>query len=362
MTWFDSMSSVTSNAVIHATSRAVGGTARIVGTLTLLALVSCRQLSPSIDRETEPHRIVWPPAPEPARIELVQIFGRASELGIQRSWWRRLGDVLTGGTEPHLIRPAGIAASGESLAVADAGGGIVDLYDVRQRQQRALTGCGDVAFQEPVSVAFWSGRLYVSDGGSARIHVFDLAGECIDSWKLPDGSRPAGLAVDEGRGRLYVAAPIAHQVLAFDRNGTVSLQIGRRGTDPGEFNFPGWLALDRQGRIYVTDALNFRVQIFAPDGTLVGSFGHEGDGSGDFARPKGIGIDADGHVYVVDALFDAVQIFDAEGRFLLAFAAHGSDAGQFWLPSGLTIAGDRIYVADSYNRRVQVFRYLGGPS
>jgi hypothetical protein len=38
----------------------------------------------------------------------------------------------------------------------------------------------------------------------------------------------------------------------------------------------------------------------------------------------------------------------------------GSGAGQFQLPTGLFIdRSDRIYVADSYNHRVQVFRYYG---
>jgi sugar lactone lactonase YvrE len=33
------------------------------------------------------------------------------------------------------------------------------------------------------------------------------------------------------------------------------------------------------------------------------------------------------------------------------------------LPTGIFISeNDTIYVADSYNRRVQVFRYIGGPT
>ena len=61
-------------------------------------------------------------------------------------------------------------------------------------------------------------------------------------------------------------------------------------------------------------------------------------------------------MFVVDALFDAVQIFDRDGTLLLAFGERGSKAGQFWLPAGLFIDPlDRIYVADAYNRRIQVF-------
>jgi len=64
----------------------------------------------------------------------------------------------------------------------------------------------------------------------------------------------------------------------------------------------------------------------------------------------------------VDALFDNFQMFDPAGRLLLDVGAAGSAAGEFWLPAGIAVSRDhRIYVADSYNHRVQVFRLLGQP-
>jgi DNA-binding beta-propeller fold protein YncE len=331
-----------------------------VGMLVLALLAGCDRLRSQPNAAAARSHQVWPAPPERERIELVQIFRTPSDLGIQRSLWRRLGDLITGGQEMHLVRPAGVAAAGNRIAVADAGGHAVYLYDLERPDSRALSGCNDANFREPVAVTFLNDRLYVADAGTARIDVFDRQGECAGGWQLDAGSRPAGLAADGSRNRLYVADPGAHQVLAFDPAGTVVARIGHRGSGAGEFNYPGWLAVDRLGRLYVTDALNFRIQIFEPDGRFAYSFGHLGDRAGDFARPKGVGVDRDGHVYVVDALFDAVQIFDDRGSYLLGFAARGTHEGQLWLPSGLTIDGDRIYVADSYNQRVQVFRYLGG--
>jgi DNA-binding beta-propeller fold protein YncE len=73
--------------------------------------------------------------------------------------------------------------------------------------------------------------------------------------------------------------------------------------------------------------------------------------------PKGVAVDDDGVVYVVDGLFDNVQLFDRAGAFLLTLGARGTGFGEFWLPSGAFIDGeDRLYVCDTYNRRVQVFR------
>jgi hypothetical protein len=63
-------------------------------------------------------------------------------------------------------------------------------------------------------------------------------------------------------------------------------------------------------------------------------------------------------VYVIDAHFECVQIFDPQGRLLLTFGEEGHGPGQFWLPTGIHIDDDdRIWIADSYNRRVQVFDY-----
>jgi hypothetical protein len=56
-----------------------------------------------------------------------------------------------------------------------------------------------------------------------------------------------------------------------------------------------------------------------------------------------------------------VPICIRRGRFLLAFGERGLHPGQFWLPAGAFIdPGDRIYVADAYNQRIQIFEYLAG--
>jgi hypothetical protein len=81
------------------------------------------------------------------------------------------------------------------------------------------------------------------------------------------------------------------------------------------------------------------------------------------SRPKGVAMDRHGHVYVMDGMHHAMQIFDRGGRLLLAVGEQGQGPGQFWLPSGVfATADDLIFVADAYNRRVQVFRYVGNGS
>ena len=79
-------------------------------------------------------------------------------------------------------------------------------------------------------------------------------------------------------------------------------------------------------------------------------------------RPKGVAVDSEGDLYVVDGLWGVVQVFNREGELLYYFGQRGTGSGEFQLPAGLFIdRDDRIFVVDSFNRRVQVFHYFGLP-
>jgi len=57
-----------------------------------------------------------------------------------------------------------------------------------------------------------------------------------------------------------------------------------------------------------------------------------------------------------------VQIFDDQDRLLLDWGGPGAAAGQFCLPNAIVInSKNEIFVADAFNHRLQVFRYLSKP-
>ena len=45
--------------------------------------------------------------------------------------------------------------------------------------------------------------------------------------------------------------------------------MGKQGPEPGQFDGPMYLAIDKSDRIYVGDAFNQRVQVFDNEGTLI---------------------------------------------------------------------------------------------
>jgi hypothetical protein len=59
-------------------------------------------------------------------------------------------------------------------------------------------------------------------------------------------------------------------------------------------------------------------------------------------------------------LWGVVQVFNRQGELLYYFGSRGTHAAEFQLPAGLFIDhSDRVFVVDSFNRRVQVFQYVG---
>jgi DNA-binding beta-propeller fold protein YncE len=297
---------------------------------------------------------VWPDPPERARVRYITSLLPAT--AARRSLFRKLWNAVSGGADtPVMAQPYGVTMGPLGrLYVADSSAHAVHVFDTRGGGYSKI----DVDSASVIGVAALGGRLFVTDPNGGRVMCLTPAGRRQWSIGAEAGlQRPTGIVA--GDDRLHVVDTVGHRVVTLSAEGRVLGSFGSRGGEPGQFNYPTNIARDRSGRLYVTDSMNFRVQIFTPQGRYVSAFGHLGDGSGDFNRPKGVAVDGEGHIYVVEGLQDVVQIFDSDGRFLLAFAEPGHGDGELWLASGIAIAGDRIYVADSSNRRVQVFEYLG---
>jgi DNA-binding beta-propeller fold protein YncE len=344
----------------HVPARACERISSLALSLCLLWLAGCSGVDKSKAPAPENVSIVWPAPPESPRIAYSKLVSRPADLGIKRSGLTRFGQWLTGsekGNEP-FIKPFGIAFDEkDNLCLTDTGANVVCFYDQEKRKWHRWEKVGKVRFSSPVAVARRNGIFYVADSGLASIIAFDDAGKL--RFNITNQlQRPVGIAV--GTNEVLVADSQRHMVVVFDLFGKFLREFGKRGTAPGEFNFPTHLCVDIAGHIVVTDSMNARVQVFDAAGHFQGQLGTLGDSSGQFSRPKGVATDTLAHVYVIDAMFDNVQIFDKKDVFLLNFGQAGTQPGEFWLPNGIAInQANEIFVTDSYNRRIQVFKYIG---
>jgi len=129
------------------------------------------------------------------------------------------------------------------------------------------------------------------------------------------------------------------------------------GDDNGHFMDPQRVAVDPDGLVYITDLLNYRCQVFDKDGNYVRTIG--GNGQGDkndqFHDPVGVAVDSKS-VYIVDMSNNRIQKFQKrDGTYLRTIELGGNN--QFNSPCHVAVEpgeDGHLYVADSWNHRVQV--------
>jgi DNA-binding beta-propeller fold protein YncE/TolB-like protein len=85
------------------------------------------------------------------------------------------------------------------------------------------------------------------------------------------------------------------------------------------------------------------------------AWGRQGTGTGDFYMPYGVAAGA-GSVYVADTYNNRIQVFDTNGVFQRSWGQVGTGSGSFVRPYDVAVDGEgNIYVADTHNFRVQKF-------
>ncbi|HBG06621.1 MAG: hypothetical protein A2075_18475 [Geobacteraceae bacterium GWC2_58_44] len=323
-----------------------------------LALAGCAGPLPLLKsgRESVPQ---WPEPPFAARIQWVKSVGTPEDAGIGKSFWKRALELVTGADVRQIVKPYGVLYDDEGrLLIADPGAGVVHLMDSKNGRYLRITAENGAPFLSPIGLAEGAGnQLYITDSAANTVYRYDLVNQLLTPF-LRDMERPTGIAYNKVNKMLYISETTAGRITAVDETGSVKFSFGYL-PGPDQLNLPTDVATDAKGQVYVVDPLNYRIRIFTPEGVQVTEFGEMGDTRGELNKPKGIAVDPDGHIYVSDALHDAVQIFDDEGQFLFSFGRTGSEDGAFWMPSGLYIRDRYIFVSDSFNQRVQIFRYLG---
>ncbi len=296
-------------------------------------------------------------------------FSSEREVRKKPGFLGKVVNVIAGNPDYRaMVRPYSIAIDSHGRAiVTDPGAVGVHIFDfVKQKYkfiERREKGRDPMLSPQCVAVDA-NDNFYVTDSQVGKIFVFNADGKyqrAIGSLRGGEGffKRPTGIAVDSSADRIYITDTLRDKIFVLDMKGEVLQTIGQRGVGNGEFNFPTELKLKDQ-ELVVVDAMNFRVQMFGLNGTFRTSLGKQGDSSGEVFRPKGVGVDSEGHYYLADALWGVIQVFDKEGHLLYYFGKRGAGLGEFDLPTGVFIThDDLVFVVDSYNRRIQEFRYYG---
>ncbi len=203
-------------------SGGLAGMAWAAMTAAAMTVAGCGQ-APSLvppERQAVSAPLVWPDPPERARIRFNKAVATPADLGIQPSFWERLGEIITGKAEAWMIRPTGVAARGEMLYVADPGAQALWILDGAVGRFKEIRGPLGQRLASPVAVALGrGGKIYVADSFLRKIFIFNHDGELTGTVEQAPFVRPAGVAYDEVADRLYVADSAAHRIWILSGDG-----------------------------------------------------------------------------------------------------------------------------------------------
>jgi DNA-binding beta-propeller fold protein YncE len=280
---------------------------------------------------------------------------------------RRLASILDGlvtfayGRERALLRPQYLTTdSAGRVIVSDPEANAVHVLD-GERSFR-IAGGPHRLLLKPAGVAVDAeDKIYVADSVRGLVEVYTPQGQFIRFiGRIDDESLfelPAGIAIDRAKGRLYVLDFLRDRLFVMDLNGRILERVGlHRSPDAVEFDHPTSIALAGNG-VAVLDSAASRIQILGPDFKLRKSF-EIGLNQHSYA-PKAFGFAADreGNVFVNDLRDSFLRVYGPDGKPLHTIGKRGGFEGEFEGPQGLWIEGTgKIYVADSGNRRIQVFQ------
>lgn len=251
------------------------------------------------------------------------------------------------------------------LLVTDAANSNIQVFDKTTGAyitQFGGKGDDDENFEKPEGIAVApTGEIFVADYATGYIKKFDEN----YSWMMTfsdygeePGQNFRSEFMDIHEGLLYMAEVGNNRIDVFDLDGNFKFLFGGPGTAPGKLQNPEAAKVDSAGNVYVSDLKNDRIQVFTKDGKFVKTWGTSGENPGELKAPAGIAIDKENNVYVTEIGNDRIQMFDQQGNFLAMWGRSGSGIGEFDNLHGIIVddASGWIYIADTGNNRIQVFK------
>jgi len=208
----------------------------------------------------------------------------------------------------------------------------------------------------------WGQVAGVACDSQDRVHVytrtehpymlFDKSGKMIDHWgdeMLPN----AHSSYVDPQDSLFLLSHQAHCILKFNTDGKNTLTLGKRGaaSDTG---------YTKEGRVPGSPWLS--------GGGLPTENG-VGKAAGPFNQPTDVCVANNGDIFVSDGYRNArFHKFSSSGELLGSWGEPGdakdlrnskNEPFKFHTPHGIWVEGDRVYVLDRENNRIQIFTTSG---
>ena len=87
-------------------------------------------------------------------------------------------------------------------------------------------------------------------------------------------------------------------------------------------------------------------------------FGRYGSNPGEMNEPLGVAVSAD-EIFIADTYNNRINVYNSDGNYLRSWGKLGSGPEGLKLPQGVAVSDGRVFVSDTGNNRIQVFDTVG---
>jgi hypothetical protein len=213
----------------------------------------------------------------------------------------------------------------------------------------------------------------MADSANNLIREFDASGNPVTTYGngIVFFKQPCAVAVDSTGTTIFIADSGNNQIQTLTIQVTPAPAVTPQATPvtivtanswgSSSLLFPEGIAISATN-VYVSDTLNNKVVSFKTDGTGQTTWGGPGSGNLQFSGPIGIAYSSSssisGNLFIADYGNNRIQVLSSSGSYLSQFGSSSSVGGNGVLkgPEGVAVAGVSIFVSDTSDNLVQVFK------
>ncbi len=195
----------------------------------------------------------------------------------------------------------------------------------------------DISGIAPIGMSWRQDTLWISDGDHHRLMGIDLTGKVLK--EITGFERP--MHIDSDESYMYVPSYGADSIYQVQGTNIFSMQI----TEP--LNTPAGIAVSGSNmaiaNFYAHSVLYF-------DGETWMTIGEKGKSNGQFTYPTDVHLTND-RIYVADAYNHRIQVFDKQGKHLQTIG----EAEKMNAATGLFVSEANVYITDFEQDRILIY-------
>ena len=231
------------------------------------------------------------------------------------------------------------------------------IFDTRKTERKLIvekeikgeTGKDLYLFRRPGAILpLESGGFIVTSFTSNELIVFNANSRVTNKLKGGFGiiNNPFDV-IKSSDGFLVVTEYGGNQVTKLNLNGTIQKKFGGKGSEPGQFLGPQYIADNGSGYFYISDYGNKRISKFDYDGNFILSFGKSIGRYEGLKEATGVAVLND-IVYAADVDRKCIDLFDQSGNYIKTIGKnvlHGPEGLALYSNNSLLIADtDRVII------------------